>query len=85
MNARKRGENEQKFGQWEQLPNGGRRYFYEVLSHRNGWKARYVKEVDAQEETVLFVQEIYNPDGERVEWHQKFPEDTGHQRIEKDP
>jgi len=27
----KRKENEKKFGNWEELPDGGRRYFYEVI------------------------------------------------------
>jgi len=82
MQEDKRRANERKFSSWDILPNGGRRYVYEVLSRRSGWKARYVKEVDAQETTVLFLQEIYNADGHLVEIHRKFPEDTGHQRIE---
>ena len=82
MNERKRGANERKFGQWDSLPNGGRRYFYEVLSRRSGWKARYIKEVNRGEETVRFWQEIYDEQGTLVEIHQKFPEDTGHQRAE---
>jgi len=36
------------------------------------------------EETVRFYQEIYNDQGELVEFHQKCPEDTGHQRIDKE-
>lgn len=82
MNEHKRRENERKFGQWESLPDGGRRYSYEVSSRRGGWKARYVKEVDARERTVRFFQEIYDSDGVLVEWHQKYPEDTGHQSLE---
>jgi hypothetical protein len=81
MNAHKRRENERKFGQWEPLPNGGRRYFYNVPSRRTGWMARYVKDVNNREETIRFVQEIYNAEGILVASHQKFPEDTGHQRI----
>ncbi len=42
MDERKRRENERKFGNWDELPNGGRRYFYEV-QERQKWKARYVK------------------------------------------
>jgi len=48
LNKLKQKQNERKFGQWEELPKGGRRYIYEVLSPA-GWKARYVKEVDTEE------------------------------------
>jgi hypothetical protein len=30
INEGKRKENEKKFGKWEELPSGVRRYFYEV-------------------------------------------------------
>ena len=82
MNERKRQENERKFDQWESLSNVGRRYFYDVGSRRRGWKARYIKDVNEEEETVRFWQEIYNEHGKLVEIHQKFPEDTGHQCLE---
>jgi hypothetical protein len=81
MDEQKRRQNERKFGAWEELPNGGRRYWYEVEG-RLGWKARYVKEVDAEETTVRFFQEIYNDQGVLVEMHQKFPVDTGHKKVE---
>ncbi|CEP67152.1 Uncharacterized [Moorella glycerini] len=42
----RRKQNEKKFGNWDELPNGGRRYWYEVLG-RKGWSARYIKEVDS--------------------------------------
>ncbi|MCK5509052.1 MAG: hypothetical protein KAI50_11115 [Desulfobacterales bacterium] len=35
----KRKQNERKFGAWNELPNGKRRYFYEVQG-RYGWLAR---------------------------------------------
>ena len=82
MNERKRRENERKFGQWDSLPNGGRRYFYDVLGRRSGWKARYIKEVNEEEETVRFWQEIYDEQGKMVEFHLKFLEDMGHRRLE---
>lgn len=69
--------NERKFGFWEELPNGGRRYFYEVRG-RYAWVARYVKEVDALEQTVRFYQEIYDDQGRLIEVHEKYPEDKGH-------
>jgi hypothetical protein len=54
---RKRRQNEKKFGNWEVLPDGARRYFCEVRG-RQGWSARYVKEVSPSEETIRFYQEI---------------------------
>jgi len=53
-----------KFGSWEELPGGGRRYWFEVIG-RSGWKARYVKKVDTEERTLKFYQEIYN---DKVSW-----------------
>ncbi|MEW6753235.1 MAG: hypothetical protein AB1505_19985 [Candidatus Latescibacterota bacterium] len=77
MNEAKRRENERKFGHWQHRSDGGRQHSYTVAGRR-GWTARYVKEVDAEEVTVRFVQEIYSPQGELVAGHQKFPSDTGH-------
>jgi hypothetical protein len=48
---------------------------------RLGWKARYVKEVDADEVTVRFYQEIYDGTGRLVEVHLKYPDDHGHQKV----
>jgi hypothetical protein len=48
---------------------------------RQGWKARYVKEVDADEVTVRFYQEIYDGTGKLVEVHHKYPVDHGHQTV----
>jgi hypothetical protein len=79
---RKRRENERKFGNWEELPDGGRRYFYEIQG-RAGWKARYVKEVDTSEQTIRFYQEIYNERGQLVEIHEKYPMDKGHKRVQE--
>ena len=36
---------------------------------RLGWRARYLKEVDAQEITLRFWQEIYDEQGKLVEPH----------------
>lgn len=79
---RKRRLNEQKYGTWEGLPNGGRRYAYEVTGRR-GWRARYVKEVDTDERTMRFWQEIYNDKGVFVEQHEKYPADRGHERLKE--
>jgi len=76
----KRAQNEMKFPKREDLPNGGRRYFCEVTG-RHGWKARYVKEVDADENTARFWQEIYDERGQLVEIHEKYPVDTGHKKV----
>jgi hypothetical protein len=76
----KRRRNERKFGNWQDLPDGGRRYWYEVQGQK-GRRARYVKEVDAEENTRRFWQEIYDEKGHLVEIHEKFPVDKGHQRL----
>lgn len=81
LDEAKRRRNERVFKNWEELPNGGRRYWYEI-SGRLGWKARYIKEVDAEETTTRFWQEIYNERGELVEIHEKYPVDTGHQKVQ---
>jgi hypothetical protein len=76
----RREQNERKFPQWEDLPRGERRYWLDVLS-RSGWKVRYVKEVDANEATTRFYQEVYNEIGELVEVHHKYPVDLGHRKV----
>ena len=75
-----RAQNEKYFGQWEELPGGGRRYRLDVTG-RLGWSASYFKEVDASETTVRFWQEIYDDRGNLVETHEKYPVDKGHQRA----
>ena len=75
-----RTQNEKKFGQWEDLPGGGRRYWLDVLG-RQGWRARYLKEVDAGEQTLRFCQEIYDEHGKLMENHEKYPVDKGHQKA----
>jgi len=80
MTSNKRLQNERKYGNWTKLPDGGRRYWYDVPG-RNGWKARYVKEVAVQENTTRFYQEIYDPWARMVEIHEKYPVDKGHRRA----
>ena len=75
-----REQNERTFPNRETRPPGGRRYWLDVLG-RQGWKARYVKEVDADEVTVRFYQEIYDGTGKLVEVHHKYPVDHGHQTV----
>ena len=75
-----RSQNEIKFGQWEELSGGGRRYRREIAG-RLGWSARYLKDVDDQENTLRFWQEIYDEHGKLVEIHEKYPVDRGHQKL----
>jgi hypothetical protein len=77
-----REQNEKDFEHWEELPDGGRRYWSERKGAVWGFQ-RIVKIVDANENTRLLVQEVYNDDGEQYERHQKYPVDTGHQIIKK--
>jgi hypothetical protein len=80
MDAQKRAQNERKFGTWDELPDGGRRYWFEAKG-RLDWRARYVKEVDANEATVRFYQEVYDGNGQLREIHHKYPVDLGHQQV----
>ena len=75
-----RPQNERKFRNWEEVAGGGRLYWFDVAG-RYGWRARYLKEVDAKETTLRFWQEIYDDQGMLVEVHEKYPVDTGHRRI----
>jgi hypothetical protein len=75
-----RTQNEKKFGQWDELQRGGRSYRLDVPG-RLGWLARYCKEVDADEMTLRFWQEVYDDKGKLVEIHEKFPMDKGHQSV----
>lgn len=82
MTAGKRAVNERQFGQWEECPDG-RRYWFDVPG-RNGWRARYVKEVDGEDNTLRFYQEIYDDTGRLVETHEKYPVDMGHVQVERE-
>jgi hypothetical protein len=75
-----REQNERKFGHWEELPGGGRRYFRDFAG-RAGGRARYIKEVDSAERTTRFGQEIYDQTGRLVTIHEKFPVDLGHKQL----
>ncbi len=75
-----RAQNERKFKRWEELPNGGRRYIREFVG-RAGGRARYIKEVDASENTVRFAQEIFDQSGRLLAMHEKFPVDLGHKQL----
>ena len=75
-----RAQNERTFKHWEELPNGGRRYIREFAGRARG-RARYIKEVDADERTARFAQEIYDSAGRLVAVHEKFPVDLGHKPL----
>ncbi len=74
-----RAQNERKYDYWDVLSGGGRRYILEVPG-RCGWRARYVKEVDENERTTRFYQEVYDNEGGPREIHEKFPVDKGHRK-----
>ncbi len=57
MKNKKRKINERKFKNWKPNKIDGRIYWYDVKG-RFGWSARYTKEVDSNEETIKFLQEI---------------------------
>lgn len=75
-----RGQNELRFRRWSELPDGGRRYWLDVRGRVRGF-ARYVKEVDENEATLRFSQEIFDDDGKLMEIHVKFPVDEGHRKV----
>lgn len=75
-----REQNERKFPHWHDDPGGARTYWLEVTGH-HGWRARYLKRVDAAEATLRFWQEIYHADGKLVEVHEKYPVDLGHRKA----
>jgi hypothetical protein len=78
-----RSQNEKEYKNWEELPDGGRRYWRDRKGRVSGFQ-RIIKVVDADENTLKVMREIYSDAGELVEYHQKYPEDTGHQVIETD-
>ena len=80
MNEKKQKEDELKFKNWKSRPSGGRIYWYDIKGWL-GWKARYIKETDSNENTLKFYQEIYDQEGIMVEIHVKFPEDKGHRKL----
>jgi hypothetical protein len=82
LDIKKRQENERLFPNWEELEDGSRVYWFEIKG-RIGWKAKYLKQVDDNEVTLKFWQEIYDESGILVEVHEKYPVDKGHKKIEK--
>lgn len=75
-----RRQNELRFGSWSEKSDGGRIY-RRTVSGKSGWSAKYLKEVDSEEQTLRFWQEIFDEAGALREIHQKFPFDTGHRKV----
>jgi len=75
-----RRQNELRFAEWDELPSGGRLY-RKVVSGKSGWRAVYFKEVDSNENTTRFWQEISDDENRLREIHEKFPVDRGHKRV----
>jgi hypothetical protein len=75
-----RRQNELRFSEWRDLPDGGRVYSRRIRG-RSAWEAVYRKEVDRDENTLRFWQEIFDELGHLREVHEKFPVDRGHQRV----
>jgi len=80
MDQKKRKQNEKEFDQWSEKDEGGRIYSFEI-SGKLGWKAKYLKEVDANENTIRFWQEIYDESNVLKEIHEKYPIDKGHKKY----
>ncbi len=81
MNAKRRQKNEAEYEFWVEKENGNRIYSFEI-SGKMGWKAKYLKEVDSEEETIRFWQEIYDEKNSLREIHEKYPADKGHKKIQ---
>ena len=82
MDLKKRKKNEKAFDSWIESEVGGRIYSFEIQG-KYGRKARYVKEVNKDEITLKFYQEIYKEKNELIEVHEKFHIDTGHQKVKR--
>ena len=54
---------------------------FREFAGRAGGRARYIKEVDTDERTTRFAQEIYDQTGRLVAVHEKFPVDLGHKQL----
>jgi len=79
MLENKRQQNEKEYFNWSELENGGRLYWKKISAGDNSGKtAQYEKEVDSDENTMTFVQKIFDNTGNLLEIHEKFPVDKGH-------
>ncbi len=73
----------QNLAAWTDNDNEGTIYYFEI-NGKFGWKANYLKEVDKDEITIRFWQEIYDEKNVLREIHEKYPVDKGHKKIEND-
>ena len=80
MKEKRRQKNEDEYESWIEKEDGGRIYSFEVQG-KLGWKAKYVKEVNSDEITLKFYQEIYDETGVLKEIHEKYPVDRGHKKL----
>jgi hypothetical protein len=80
MNSNQRAKNERNFDAWIEKEDGGRIYSFEIAG-KLGWKAKYLKEVNNEEITLRFWQEIYDEHNVLREIHEKYPEDKGHKKL----
>ena len=80
MNKKKRDKNEAEFDSWIENKTGNRIYSFEIVG-RFGWKARYCKEVNNEEVTLRFWQEVYDDKNVLREMHEKYPKDKGHKKL----
>jgi hypothetical protein len=83
--SKRRQRNERDWPEWEDLPGNRRRYWFRRPRREWGWQIMFKEVVfdpkTQLEETARLWQEIYDDDGRLVERHQKFPADTGHQKL----
>ncbi len=75
-----RQKNEKEFESWTERRDGSRIYSFEI-SGKLGWKAKYLKEVDSEEVTLRFGQEVYDENDILRELHEKYPLDRGHKKM----
>ena len=80
MNKKQRLKNEREYESWIEKEDGGRIYSFEIKC-KVGWNAKYLKEVDSEEVTMKFWQEIYDDKNILKEIHEKYPVDTGHKKL----
>jgi len=80
MNENQRQKNEKNFEVWTEIENGGRIYSFEIFG-KLGWKAKYLKEVNNEELTMRFWQEVYDDKNVLREIHEKYPLDKGHKKV----
>lgn len=80
MNLQKRKKNESEYDKWTEDEDGSRIYSFEIKG-RLGWKALNLKEVNSEEITLRFWQEVYDEKNILREIHEKYPVDKGHQKL----